>query len=74
VRKNFPPDIVVASEFLAVTKIATAQKPFIHRHFCIAPIFAQENARAKIFLPRHCADDVVARRPRAPNRAVTHKI
>jgi len=74
VRKNLPRDVVVASEFLAVAKFVTAQKPLIHRHFRVAPFFAQENARAEIFLPRHGADDVVARRLRTLNRAVTHKI
>jgi hypothetical protein len=74
VRKTFPRDIAVASEFLAVTKIVTTQKPLIHRHFCVASIFARENARAQIFLPRHGADDVVAHRLRKPDRAVTHKI
>jgi hypothetical protein len=47
--KNFPRDIAVASNFLAVTKIATAQKPLIHRHFCIPSIFAQDIARAQNF-------------------------
>jgi hypothetical protein len=74
VRKNLPRDIAVASIFLAVTKIVTVQKPLIHRRFYIASAFAQKIARAENFLPRRCADDVVARRLRKPDRAVTHKI
>jgi hypothetical protein len=62
------------SNFLAVTKIVTAQKPLIHRHFCVASIFAQKIARAAIFLPQAYADDAVARRLRKPNGTVTHKI
>jgi hypothetical protein len=72
--KKFPRDIAVAPNFLVVTKISTAQKPFIHRHFCVASIFAQKIARAVIFLPQACADDAVAHRLRKPDRAVTHKI
>jgi len=30
-------------------KFLTAQKPLIHRHFCIASIFAQDIARAEKF-------------------------
>jgi hypothetical protein len=74
VRKNFSRDIAVASNFLAVTKIVTAQKPLIHRHFCTAPVFAQDIARAKKFLPRRCAGDAVAHCLRMPFGAVTHKI
>jgi len=62
------------SNFLAVTKIATAQKPLIHRHFCAASIFAKKIAHAKIFLLQACADDAVARRLRKPDGTVTHKI
>jgi hypothetical protein len=73
-QKNFSRDIAVASRILAVTKIVTAQKPLIHRHFCVASIFAKKIARAAIFLPQGCADGAVARRLRKPGRAVTHKI
>jgi hypothetical protein len=72
--KSFPRDIAVASHFLAVTKNVIAQKPLIHRHFCVASIFARKIARAKVFLPQAGADDAVARRLRKPDRAVTHKI
>jgi hypothetical protein len=74
VRKNFQRNIAVASRFLAVTKIVTAQKPLIHRHFRVTPIIAQDIARAENFLPRRCADDAAARRLRRPDSAVTHKI
>jgi hypothetical protein len=74
VRKIFPHQIAVVSDFLAKTKIATAQKPLIHRHFCIASIFARKIARAENFSPRRCASDAVTRRLRKPDRAVTHKI
>jgi hypothetical protein len=73
-RKNFPRDIAVALNFLAVTKIVTVQKPLIHRHFCMTPIFARKIARAENFLPRRCAYDAVAHRLRTPDRALTHKI
>jgi hypothetical protein len=73
-RKNFSRDIAVASRFLAVTKIVTTQKPLIHRHFCVASIFAKKIARAEIFLAQAGADDAGARRLRKPGRAVTHKI
>jgi hypothetical protein len=72
--KNFPRDIAVASRILAATKIVTAQKPLIHRHFCVASIFPKKIARAAIFLPQAGADDAGARRLRKPGRAVTHKI
>jgi hypothetical protein len=72
--KNFSRDIAVASNFLAVAKIVTAQKPLIHRHFCITSIFVRKIARAKNFSPQACADDAVAHRLRTPERAVTHKI
>jgi hypothetical protein len=72
--KNFSRDIAVASNFLAVAKIVTAQKPLIHRHFCIMSIFTQKIARAENFSPRRCACDAVAHRLRKPDRAVTHKI
>jgi hypothetical protein len=62
------------SNFLAVTKIVTVQKPLIHRHFCIASTFVRKIARAENFLQRRCADDVVARRLRKPDGMVTHKI
>jgi hypothetical protein len=74
VQKNLPQDIAVASNFLAVTKNVTVQKPLIHRHFSIASAVARKIARAEIFLPRRCADGVVARRLRKPERAITHKI
>jgi hypothetical protein len=74
VRKKFPRDIAIASRFLAVTKIVTAQKPLIHGHFCVASIFAKKIARAETLLPQAGADDAVARRLRKPGRAVTHKI
>jgi hypothetical protein len=50
------------SNFLAVTKIVTAQKPLIHRHFWITSVFAQKIARAEILLPQACADDAAAHR------------
>jgi hypothetical protein len=74
VRENFRRDIAVASNFLAAIKTVTAQKPLIHRYFCVTSIFAQKIARAKIFLPQACAEDAVAQRLRKPDGAVTHKI
>jgi hypothetical protein len=62
------------SSFVAVAKIVTVQKPLIHRHFYVTPIFAQKFARAEGFSQQRCADDAVARRLRKPDRAVTHKI
>jgi hypothetical protein len=72
--KNFSRDIAVVSNFLAVAKIATAQKPLIHRHFCIMSNFAQDIARAENFSPLRYTCDAAARRLRKPDRAVTHKI
>jgi hypothetical protein len=60
--KSFPRDIAVASHFLAARKIMIAQKPLIHRYFCMASIFAKKIARAETFLPRACPDDAVVRR------------
>jgi hypothetical protein len=62
------------SSFLVAAKIATAQKPLIHRHLCIASIFAQKIARAESFSQRRYARDAVTRRLRKPDKAVTHKI
>jgi hypothetical protein len=74
VRKKFPQDFAVVSNSVAVAKNVTVQKPLIHRHFCVTPIFAQKVARAENFSQRHCSDDSVARRLRKPGGAVTHKI
>jgi len=60
--------------FFVARKFMTAQKPLIHRHLCIATIFAQENTRAQNSLPRRRAGDAVVHRLRTPHGAVTHKI
>jgi hypothetical protein len=73
-RNHFPRDIAVVSNFIAVTENATAQKPLIHRHFCMTPIFAQIFASAENFSQRRCIDDALARRLRKSDGAVTHKI
>jgi hypothetical protein len=68
VRKNFPRNIAVASNFLVVTEMGTAQKPLIHRHLCIARIFAKKVPCAEIFLPQACGDEAVAQHLRKPDQ------
>jgi len=67
-RKDLPGAMALASDFLATTKIVTAQKPFIHRHFCVASRLARKNARAQNFLQRRCACAAVAHRLRTADR------